>query len=151
LVTYNQRQIIHFLLNIKVKKFTFILIYIDDILLTGNDLQEIKLLKSHMLKHIKDLGELKYFMGIEFSRSKRGIFMSQRKYTLDILQDTRLSGVKPGKIPMDENLKLTDEDGQRLHDLSKYRRLVGRLIYLTVTRPGIVYLVCTLDQFMNTP
>jgi len=104
-----------------------------------------------MLKHIKDLGELKYFMGIEFSRSKRGIFMSQRKYTLDILQDTRLSGVKPGKIPMDENLKLTDEDGQRLHDLSKYRRLVGRLIYLTVTRPGIVYLVCTLDQFMNTP
>ena len=72
------------------RKFTTILIYVDDILLIGNDLHEIKLLKSHMLKHfiIKDLGELKYFLGIEFSRSKRGIFMSQRKYALDILQDT---------------------------------------------------------------
>ena len=63
------------------KKFTAILIYIDDILLTGSDLHEIKLLKSYMLKHflIKDLSELKYFMGIKFSCSKRGIFMSQRK------------------------------------------------------------------------
>ena len=135
------------------EKFTTILICIDDILLIGNDLHEIKLLKSHMLKHflIKDLSELKYFMGIEFSRSKRGIFMSQRKYALDILQDTRLSGVKPEKFPLEQNLKLTDEDCEILHDLSKYRRLVGRLIYLIVSRLDIVYSVCTLSQFMNTP
>ena len=134
-------------------KFTAILIYVDDILLTGNDLHEIKMLKTHLLKRffIKDLGELKYFLGIEFSRSKKGIFMSQRKYALDILQETGLTGVKPEKFPMEQNLKLTDEDGELLHDPSRYRRLVGRLIYLTVTRPDIVYSVRTLSQFMNTP
>ncbi|RVW97878.1 Retrovirus-related Pol polyprotein from transposon RE1 [Vitis vinifera] len=134
-------------------KFTAILIYVDDILLTGNDLHEIKMLKTHLLKRffIKDLGELKYFLGIEFSRSKKGIFMSQRKYALDILQDTGLTGAKPEKFPMEQNLKLTDEDGELLHDPSRYRRLVGRLIYLTVTRPDIVYSVRTLSQFMNTP
>jgi len=122
-------------------------------MLTGNDLHEIKLLKSHMLKHflIKDLSELKYFLGIEFSRSKRGIFMSQIKYALDILQDTKLSGGKPKKIQMEQNLKLTNEDGKIVHDPSKYQRLVGRLIYLTVTRLDIVYLVRILSQFMNTP
>ncbi|RVX15424.1 Retrovirus-related Pol polyprotein from transposon RE2 [Vitis vinifera] len=102
-------------------KFTTILIYVDDILLT------------------------------EFSRSKKGIFMSQRKYALDILQDTGLTGVKPEKFPMEQNLKLTNEDGELLHDPSRYQRLVGRLIYLTVTRPDIVYSVRTLSQFMNTP
>jgi len=70
---------------------------------------------------------------------------------LDILQDTRLSGVKLEKFLMEQNLKLTNEDGEILHDPSKYRRLVGRLIYLTITRPDIVYSVRTLSQFMNTP
>ncbi|KAK2995291.1 hypothetical protein RJ640_013500 [Escallonia rubra] len=133
--------------------FTAILIYVDDILLTGNDLQEIERLKNFLLKRfrIKDLGDLKYFLGIEFSRSKKGIFMSQRKYALDILQDLGLLGVRPDKFPMEQNLKLTPTDGILLSDQTKYRRLVGRLIYLTVTRPDIVYSVRTLSQFMHEP
>ncbi|KAK2973562.1 hypothetical protein RJ640_003132 [Escallonia rubra] len=133
--------------------FTAILIYVDDILLTGNDLQEIERLKKFLLKRfrIKDLGDLKYFLGIEFSRSKKGIFMSQRKYALDILQDSGLLGVRPDKFPMEQNLKLTPTDGILLSDQTKYRRLVGRLIYLTVTRPDIVYSVRTLSQFMHEP
>ncbi|KAK2971090.1 hypothetical protein RJ640_000453 [Escallonia rubra] len=93
--------------------FTAILIYVDDILLTGNDLQEIERLKKFLLKRfrIKDLGDLKYFLGIEFSRSKKGIFMSQRKYAVDILQDSGLLGVRPDKFPMEQNLKLTPTDG----------------------------------------
>ena len=72
--------------------FTVILIYVDDILLTGNDFTEIQRVKDCLLQQfcIKDLGDLKYFLGIEFSRSKAGIYMSQRKYALDILQDTGL-------------------------------------------------------------
>jgi len=64
--------------------------YVDDILLTGNDLTEIQRVKDCLLQQfrIKDLGDLKYFLGIEFSHSKTGIYMSQRKYALDILQDT---------------------------------------------------------------
>ena len=67
--------------------FTALLIYVDDILLTGNDLTQIQRVKDCLLQQfrIKDLGDLKYFIGIEFSHSKAGIYMFQRKYALDIL------------------------------------------------------------------
>jgi len=60
---------------------------VDDILLAGNDMIEMQCLKDGLLRRfcIKDLGDLKYFLGIEFSRSKAGVYMSQRKYALDIL------------------------------------------------------------------
>ncbi|XP_019231520.1 PREDICTED: uncharacterized protein LOC109212342 [Nicotiana attenuata] len=131
--------------------FTAILVYVDDILLTGNDLHEIERLKSFLLKcfRIKDLGNLKYFLGIEFSRTHKGIFMSQRKYALDILQGSGLLGARQDKFPVEQNLKLTPTDGELLNDPTKYRRLVGRLIYLMVTRPDIVYFVRTLSQYMH--
>ena len=137
----------------KGTSFTAILIYVDDFLLTGNDLQEIVHIKAFLLKHfcIKDLGDLKYFLGIEFSRSRKGIFMSQRKYALDILQNAGLTGARPKKFPMEQNLKLTPTDGALLNDATKYRRLIGRLIYLTVTRPNIMYSVRVLSQFMQEP
>jgi len=77
--------------------------------------------------------------------------MSQRKYALDILQDSGQIGDRPDKFPMEQNLKLTPTDGVVINDPTKYRRLVGRLIYLTVTRPDIVYFVQTLSQFMQEP
>ncbi|XP_058211450.1 uncharacterized mitochondrial protein AtMg00810-like [Rhododendron vialii] len=133
--------------------FTGVLVYVDDILITGNNLQEMEYLKSFLLKQfrIKDFGDLKYFLGIEFSRSKKGVFMSQRKYALDILQDAGLTGVRPKKFPMEQNVKLKPTDGDLLNDPTRYRRLVGRLIYLTVTRPDIVYAVQNLSQFMHQP
>ncbi|KAM2457997.1 hypothetical protein ACFX1W_006848 [Malus domestica] len=133
--------------------FIVVLIYVDDILLTGNDLQEMKRLKTFLLTHfrIKDLGDLKYFLGIEFSRSKKGIFISQRKYGQDILQDFGLMGARPNKFPMEQNLELTPTNGALLDDPTKYRRLVGRLIYLTVIRPDIVFSVRTLTQFIHEP
>lgn len=132
---------------------TVILIYVDDILITGNNIQEMEQLKAFLLKRfrIKDLGDLKYFLGIEFARSKKGIFVSQKKYALDILQDSGLLGARPDSFPMEQNLALTSTDGALLNDPTKYRRLVGRLIYLTVTRPDIVYPVRTLSQFMHEP
>lgn len=77
--------------------------------------------------------------------------MSQRKYVVNILQDSRLLGARPNKFSMEQNLKLTPTDGVLLSDPTKYRRLVGRLIYLTVTRPDLVYSVRTLSQFMHEP
>ena len=84
----------------------------DDILLTGNDLTEIQRVKDCLLQQfrIKDLGDLKYFLGIEFSRSKAGVYMSQRRYALDILQDTGLTGACPDKSPMKQYLKLTPDN-----------------------------------------
>jgi len=116
---------------------------VDAILLTGNDLIEIQRVKDCLLQQfrINDLGDLKYFLGIEFSRSKASIYMSQRKYVLDILQDTGLTGARPEKFPMEQYLKLTPDDEELLKDPVKYMRLVGRLIYLTVTRSDITFLV----------
>ncbi|XP_062017496.1 uncharacterized mitochondrial protein AtMg00810-like [Rosa rugosa] len=108
-----------------------------------------KILSNNFL--IKDLGNLKYFLGVEDARSKKGIAISQRKYTLDLLDDAGLLGARPAKFPMDQNLKLTATDGEILKDPSRYRRLVGRLIYLTVTRPHITYSVHILSQFMHQP
>ena len=75
--------------------------------------------------------------------------MSQRKYALDILEDSGLLGAHPDSFSMEQNLKLTPTDGAPLKDPTKYRRLIGKLIYLTVTRPDIVYSVTTLSQFMQ--
>ena len=103
------KQITLFLLRVRGTSFTAVLIYVDDILLTGNDLKEIQYLKTSLLKRflIKDLGNLKYFLGIEFSWSRKVIFMSQTKYALDILQDTGLIEARPEKFPMEQNLKLS--------------------------------------------
>eukprot|EP00261_Vitis_vinifera_P039716 XP_019080959.1 PREDICTED: uncharacterized protein LOC109123988 [Vitis vinifera] len=134
------------------KSFTALLIYVDDILITGNDPVSIattkKFLHSHF--HLKDLGDLKYFLGIEVSASKNGIFISQRKYALEIIEDARLLGAAPIDTPMERGLKLSDKS-DLLKDQGRYRRLVGRLIYLTVSRPDITYAVHVLSRFMHQP
>lgn len=134
------------------KSFTALLIYVDDILIIGNDPVSIattkKFLHSHF--HLKDLGDLKYFLGIEVSASKNGIFISQRKYALEIIEDAGLLGAAPIDTPMERGLKLSDKS-DLLKDQGRYRRLVGRLIYLTVSRPDITYAVHVLSRFMHQP
>ena len=74
---------------------------------------------------MKDLGRLKYFLGIEVARSDEGIFLSQRKYVLDILAETGLLGSKPAGTPMEQNHQLAADAGPLFPDPCQYRRLVG--------------------------
>ncbi|KAK2974562.1 hypothetical protein RJ640_002471 [Escallonia rubra] len=119
----------------------------------GDDCTGITSLKKFLQTkfHTKDLGQLKYFLGIEVTRSKKGIFLSQRKYVLDLLVETGKAGAKPCNTPMNPSVHLTKDDGDRLDDPEKYRRLVGKLNYLIVTRPNIVYAIITVSQFMSEP
>lgn len=133
--------------------FTALLVYVDDIILAGNDIQHIEATKQLLGKQfkLKDMGKLKYFLGIEVARSRAGIVLSQRKCALEVLEDSGFLGSKPTKFPVEHNLSLTKDEGSLIHDASQYRRLVGRLIYLTITRPDLVYAVHILSQFMEKP
>ncbi|KAG7572452.1 Ribonuclease H-like superfamily [Arabidopsis suecica] len=133
-----------------------ILVYVDDIIISGNDkvgIQDTKdFLKSTF--DIKDLGELKYFLGIEVCRSKEGLFLSQRKYTLDLLSQVGKLGAKPAKTPLEDDYKANRKgelDNKPFEDVTQYRRLVGKLIYLTITRPDICFAVNVVSQHMQAP
>ena len=122
--------------------------YVDDIIITGNDMTGITSL-FHGQFHTKDLGILKYFLGVEVMRSKRGIFLSQRKYVLDLLSETGKLAAKPCQSPMAQNLHLTRED-ELFEDPERYRRLVGKLNYLIVTHSNIAYSVSIVSQYMSS-
>ena len=125
-------------------------VYVDDVL-TGDDQTGILQLKRHLSKafEIKDLGNLKYFLGIEVSRSRKGICLSQRKYALDLLRSTGNLGAKLADTPVEMGHKLSLEDGDLLEDAQMYRRLVGKLIYLTITQPDISHAVNMVSQYMH--
>ncbi|XP_041012429.1 uncharacterized mitochondrial protein AtMg00810-like [Juglans microcarpa x Juglans regia] len=133
--------------------FTALLVYVDDIVVASSFLDSISALKIVLNNQfrIKDLGPLRYFLGIEVARSPTGIHLCQRKYTLDILADSGQLASKPLKIPMDQNHKLSKSTGTPLADLTPYRQLIGRLLYLTITRPDISYSTQVLSQFMDHP
>lgn len=129
-----------------------ILVYVDDFIIACNDTQALQDFKDYLHKcfRMKDLGKLKYFLGLEVARSNSGFYLSQRKYALDIIAETGLLASKPSPVPMELNHKLAKAEGP-LANAQQYRRLVGRLIYLTNTRPDLAYSVHILAQFMQKP
>ncbi|MCH91191.1 retrovirus-related Pol polyprotein from transposon TNT 1-94 [Trifolium medium] len=133
--------------------FIVILVYVDDLVLGGTDINEIHQLKALLDNKfsIKDLGFLKYFLGFEVARSKTGISLCQRKYTLDLLQDSGLLGTKPSPTPMQPQLQLHKTSGNAISNPTTYRKLIGRLLYLTHSRPEISYVVSKLSQFLDSP
>ncbi|CAL1357087.1 unnamed protein product [Linum trigynum] len=130
-----------------------LLLYVDDMIITGSDSEGIRLLKDGLQVsfQIKDLGQLSYFLGLEVSRSAAGIFLCQRKYISDLLGDYNMEDCVPVNTPMELNLKLSRESGDKVKDGSQYRSIVGSLIYLSATRPDISYAVQLVSQFMADP
>ncbi|RDX81632.1 hypothetical protein CR513_37665, partial [Mucuna pruriens] len=122
-------------------KITILIIHVNDMIVTGNDIDKMAKLKTYLASKfdIKDLGGLKYFLGIEVARSKQGIFLSQHwKYVLNLLKETVMALIEelPNHVPIDKG---------------RYQSLVGRLIYLSRTRPDIAYVVSVVSRFMHNP
>ena len=130
-----------------------ILVYVDDLIISGDSSEAILSFKAYLSTcfYMKDLGALKYFLGLEVARGSQGIYLCQRKYTIDIITECGLLGSKPAGSPMDQNHKLAKSESPLLTDPERFRRLTGRLIYLLATRPDLAYSVHILTQFMQKP
>lgn len=133
--------------------FLCVIVDVDDIVIVSNSDYEADTLKAQLQASFKlrDLGPVKYFLGLEIARSSAGIHVCQRKYAPDLLDETGLLGCKPFTAPMDPSIKLTKDTGGELVDAEAYRRLIGRLMYLQITRPGITFAVNKLSQFSSAP
>lgn len=130
-----------------------LLVYVDDIVLTGASMSEINLIKESLSNKfkLKNLGKLQHFLGSEIARFEQGIFISQRQYALKLLEDIGNLVAKPIQYPMDPACKTSNFEGIPLHDPASYRRLIGQLMYLTITCPDITYFVNRLSQFVTNP
>ncbi|KAK2979557.1 hypothetical protein RJ640_027421 [Escallonia rubra] len=133
--------------------FMCVLIYVDDIILTGNSAEAISSLVRDLNCEfsIKDLGSLTYFLGIEVIHSSNGLLLLQRKYITDLLMKTHLSDAKPVHTPMSSSTQLSRHVGDPHPSPTVYRSIVGALQYLSFTRPDISFSVNKVAQFMQCP
>jgi len=101
--------------------------------------------------HMKDLGALTYFLGLEVFSSPHGIILCQKKYTKDLIALARLTDDKVADTPMEINVKYKHDDSDPIPDPTMYLHLVGILIYLTMTCPDVLYAVKFGNQFVANP
>ncbi|KAF5775515.1 putative RNA-directed DNA polymerase [Helianthus annuus] len=136
--------------------FIVLLVYVDDIVVTGNNIDEVNKIKGvlNLNFQIKDLGKLKYFLGIEVLYNKSGVCLNQRKYCLELLSEFGYLACKPIKTPIEQSYLITAKISKNqsvLKNITGFQKLVGKLIYLSLTRPDISYAVQFLSQFMHSP
>jgi len=132
---------------------TLLLLYVDDMIITGDDSEYIAFVKARLSEQflMSDLGPLRYFLGIEVSSTSDGIYLSQEKYIQDLHARSCLTDHRTVETPIELNLQLRATDGKPLTDPTRYRHIVGSLVYLAVTRPDISYAVHILSQFVSSP
>ncbi|CAH9077043.1 unnamed protein product [Cuscuta europaea] len=131
----------------------YLLLYVDDIIITGNSESIVTQFISIISKHfaMMDLGNLHYFLGLEAVRSPKGLFLSQHKYVPDLITSFHLHTAKPIRTPLASRTTLSFSDGELVADFTEYRSMVGVLQYLTLTKPDITYAVHLVSQFMHAP
>ncbi|CAN6485375.1 unnamed protein product [Victoria cruziana] len=132
---------------------TWVLIYVDDIIITGSDATHIDWVKVMLMTKfkMKDLGPLRYFVGVEVDYKNDILTLSQHKYVINILHKTGMENCKAISIPSLFNHKMSLKEAPSFYDPTLFRNIVGMLQYLTFTRPDIVYSVNQVSQFMHAP
>jgi hypothetical protein len=128
-------------------------LYVDDMIITGDDIDDISVLNTELARRfeMKDLGYLRYFLGIKVAYSLRGYLLSLSKYVADILERARLTNNNTVDTPTEVNAMYFFSDGLPLIDPTLYRTIVGSLVYLTITRPDTAHAVHVVSQFVASP
>jgi histone deacetylase 1/2 len=133
----------------------FVLVYVDDIIVASSSQEATNaLLKDLEMEFaLKDLGELHYFLGNDVKKNSDGLVLSQEKYAEDIIKRAGMNHSKPINTPLSSVEKLSVAKGEQLgpEDSTKYRRIVGAMQYLTLTRPDISFAVNKVCQFLHAP
>ncbi|XP_050919610.1 uncharacterized mitochondrial protein AtMg00810-like [Lathyrus oleraceus] len=133
--------------------FVLLLLYVDDMIITGSNNASIQSLKQLLQAsfHMKDLGNLHYFLGLEVHSTSKGIFLHQHKYATNLIYMAGLQSANPVDTPLEVNVKYLRDDGDLLPDPLLYRQLVGNLNYLIITLLDISFAVQQVSQFMHSP
>ena len=128
-------------------------LYVDDMLVTGSNTSLLAKFKKEMedVFEMSDLGMMNYFLGMEIQQDNLGIFLSQKKYAIDVLKRFKLESCKEVATPLAQNERISKNDGEKLEDPSVFRSLVGSLLYLTATRPDLMFPAGLLSRFMSSP
>jgi hypothetical protein len=131
----------------------YLLLYVDDIIITGNNSSAVSNIISQLSTafELKDLGPLRYFLGLQIDYKKGGFFVHQRKYLTDLLHKFTMTDCKAASTPIATTPLLTSTSTELLSDPTPYRSLVGALQYATFTRPDITFAVNRVCQFMHKP
>ena len=133
----------------------YLLVYVDDIILVSSSQYAADALVCSLGADfaVKDLGKLHYFLGVEVTSRATGLVLTQKKYSLELLQRAGMLKCKPTTTPMSSTDKITAVDGELLSpaDATEYRSIVGGLQYLTITRPDISYAVNRVCQYLQAP
>ena len=123
-----------------------ICLYADDMIVTGNDEEEMKAFKKKF--EMSDLGNLTYFLGIEFEMNSQGVLIHQRKYAQDVLKRFNMLNCKPISTPVDTRVKLSLVNDEKEVNPTLFKQIVGSLRYLCHTRPDIAYGVGLISRYM---
>eukprot|EP00253_Pinus_taeda_P006313 PITA_06313 len=134
-------------------KILIVVLYVDDFIFTGNDNYLIENFKAVMKEEFEmtNMGLLRYFLGIEVDQNENGIFISQAKYVNEVLERFNMQDNKAAIAPTVMGLKLSKENSSNDFDPNLYKSIVGSLMYLTATRPDIMYAVSLISRFMERP
>lgn len=134
-------------------KILIVSVYVDDLIYTGDDEQMMLEFKESMMKvfDMTDLGKMRFFLGIEVLQMDDGIYVCQRKYAQEILKRFGMEECNAVKNPIVPGFKIDKNEGGVKVDETYYKQIVGSLMYITTTRPDLMFIVSFIGRFMARP
>ena len=133
--------------------FLLVCLYVDDLIFIGNDETLFSSFKHSMMKEFEmmNLGRMRYFLGLELLQRSDGIFVFQKKYAQEMLEMFNMAGCNAVFNPIVPGFKLDKDSAGMAVDSTLYMQMVGSLMYLTSTRPDIMFVVSLLNRYLAHP